>query len=383
LPYQYLLSATLARLADEGARVALVLHALERTSSAAFGGILIAAFMLPHVLAAPGVGALADRTRRRRLVHASAPLIFAASLAFVALGLGRIPEVAVLTAALVGGCATPLIMGGLTGLIRDLVPESGRTRVYALDAATYDCAGICGPPLAAGLASAFAPSTATLCLTACAAMAAALLAGLPVKQRSFTAEAGASIWSGIEVIWCNTTLRAVTVGASVGMLGVGALPVIATLLAVQNAAPAAAGVLLSASAIGSLCGSLLYARWPISSTRPERVVMAGLTLGALPMALAAFVDFGPLAAVLFGLNGLVGGPTTIAQFSTRDSAAPRHANTQLFALAAGLKITAAAFGAVLGGQLAGLGPRDLLLLVAGCDIAGALVGTALLGRRIT
>ena len=78
---RYLSSAILARLADEGARVGLILLALERTSTASFGGILVAAFMLPHVLAAPLVSALADRTRHPRLVHASGPILFGTALA--------------------------------------------------------------------------------------------------------------------------------------------------------------------------------------------------------------------------------------------------------------------------------------------------------------
>jgi hypothetical protein len=56
--------AVLVRLADAGARVAFVLLALARTSSPAFGGELVAAVMVPHVVAAPAVGGLADRVRR-------------------------------------------------------------------------------------------------------------------------------------------------------------------------------------------------------------------------------------------------------------------------------------------------------------------------------
>src|SRR2546429_7760883 len=54
---RYLVVAVLVRLADEGSRVAVVLLALARTSSAAFGGALIAAEMVPHV----GGGALRGR----------------------------------------------------------------------------------------------------------------------------------------------------------------------------------------------------------------------------------------------------------------------------------------------------------------------------------
>ena len=69
------------RVADEGARVALVLLALQRTGSAAVGGALVAALLVPHVVAAPAVGWLTDRARRPHALIAAAALGFAASLA--------------------------------------------------------------------------------------------------------------------------------------------------------------------------------------------------------------------------------------------------------------------------------------------------------------
>ena len=64
----YLITAVLIRLADEGARVALVLLALERTDSAAVGGLLVAALLVPQALAALAIGLLTDRARLPRWV---------------------------------------------------------------------------------------------------------------------------------------------------------------------------------------------------------------------------------------------------------------------------------------------------------------------------
>jgi hypothetical protein len=47
---RYLLATAAARMADEGARVSLVLLALHGTGSAAVGGAMIAALLVPHVL---------------------------------------------------------------------------------------------------------------------------------------------------------------------------------------------------------------------------------------------------------------------------------------------------------------------------------------------
>jgi len=73
--------AVLARLADEGARVALILLALEVTGSEAFGGGLVAALMVPHVLAAPAVGAIADRVRNRKPLYATLLITFGTAIA--------------------------------------------------------------------------------------------------------------------------------------------------------------------------------------------------------------------------------------------------------------------------------------------------------------
>ena len=53
---RYLAAAVLVRLADEGSRVVLVLLALQRTGSATVGGLIVAAFVFPHVVAAPWAG---------------------------------------------------------------------------------------------------------------------------------------------------------------------------------------------------------------------------------------------------------------------------------------------------------------------------------------
>jgi hypothetical protein len=109
--------------------------------------------------------------------------------------------------------------------------------------------------------------------------------------------------------------------------------------------------------------------------------MVGLTLSGVPLLLAAASDQVYVMATLLAVSGLFSGPTTVAQFSTRDSAAPSDSNTQLFALAAGLKITAAAIGAGVAGQLAGLGAQSLMILVGACDVVGAGVGFIMLSLR--
>lgn len=116
----YAVAAVLARLADEGARVVRTLLALDRAGSAAHGGLLIAALLVPHVVAAPLVGLLADRSRRPTLLIAIGPGVFGASLAFAAIWLGRLPTAWVAVVLLLGGSCGPALTGGLSSRLADL-----------------------------------------------------------------------------------------------------------------------------------------------------------------------------------------------------------------------------------------------------------------------
>src|SRR2546426_918240 len=103
---RYGVAAMLLRLADEGARVVLVLLALERGDGAGVGGLLVAALFVPHVLAAPVLGLLVDRVARAEAVLAGACAVFAAGLAAPAVALGRLP-VAVCVLAGPGSVSSP------------------------------------------------------------------------------------------------------------------------------------------------------------------------------------------------------------------------------------------------------------------------------------
>ena len=102
---RYLAAAVLVRLADEGSRVVLVLLALQRTGSATVGGFIVAAFVFPHVAAAPWAGLLVDRAAAPRRILAAAAFGFAIALALAALLIGNVALVAVFAILIAGGVA--------------------------------------------------------------------------------------------------------------------------------------------------------------------------------------------------------------------------------------------------------------------------------------
>ena len=395
---RYLTAASGARLADEGARVAIVLLALERTGDPALGGLLVAALMVPHVVAAPLAGAAADSVQRRKALYLSAFLAYALALAASAALIGR-HAVAAATVLAVAGCLAPLLLGGLSSLLGELVPGDV-SRALSLDAGTYGIAGITGPALAAAVAGLAGAAWSLLALAGFVGLAALFFTGLPLPPpaersgpalRSGSAPPSASgrpsrghaagtrpLLAGFVTMVRRRNLGAVTVASGVSQLGFGALPLAAALVAADKQQPAMTGLVLSMTAAGGVAGSLACARLPVVHRRPERVLLICTAAMTLPFLLAATLPAGWLLAVLFAVAGLFSAPVTVALFTVRNREAPPGARTQVFTLGAGIKVTAAAAGAAVSGLAAGSGAAALLITIGLCQLLSAAVGAGLL-----
>ncbi|MHC0431556.1 MFS transporter [Streptomyces sp. O3] len=370
----YLATAFCARLADEGVAVAVALLALERTGSAAQSGFVLAAWLAPHLLAAPLTGGLAARVRWPRLWYAAALGGFGAAIAGLALTVGRGPVGLALAVALAGGCCGPVVSGGLSSLVASLAPdEEARARAYAWDAATYNAASVVGPAGVALASAALSPGAATLLLAGAAAGAAGLVWLLPLRAgpAAVARSLRADLTAGLAAVWRIPALRAITASTCVAYVGVGGLTVTAALLAEERGRAGGAGVLVTAFALGALGGCLAVARRPPrgSARRLARWSLLG-TGAALAGAAAAPYE---LAVVLFGVAGLCDGPLLTATLRIRAAYAPQEVRAQVFTLGAGLKLSAAAGGAALVGVGAGaaLPAYALLLVVAALQLAAA------------
>lgn len=372
---RYTAAATLGRLADEGSRVALVLAALQHGRGASFGGILVAALMVPHVVAAPLVGGLADRVPNRKLLQVAGLPIFGLGIAGGAAFAGPAPVLAI-AAVVLSGCIAPLLIGGMSSLLGELAPADPQ-RAFGLDAASYGAAGIAGPALVAVLASAFGAvwAAAGLALACCAG--AVVVSTLPIRRSPGMSERRGG---AIRALWRSPSLASVTIGTSLAQVGMGSLPIVAAVLAVRAHDPALTGIALSTMAVGGLAGSLAYTAHPIRRWKPETVVLVSLLASAVPFALVPVFDSTAATLLLFALAGLLDGPLFCALLTVRDREAPAAVRTQVFTIGAGLKVTAGAAGAALGGFGTGFGPGVLLLAVAGSQVVAAAVAWVLLRR---
>jgi MFS family permease len=170
-----LTAATLARTAEAGAAVVLLLASLREYGEPATGALILSALLVPHVLAGPFVGLVTDRARRPRLVHAGFAALFGVALGGVLLLIGRVPVPVVLLLAVVAGGCGPMIFGGLSSRLDDVVPAPRRPRARGLDAATYNVAEIAGPAAGALLVAASSVPVAAVVLAAACLLAAATL----------------------------------------------------------------------------------------------------------------------------------------------------------------------------------------------------------------
>ena len=192
---------------------------------------------------------------------------------------GHVPPYVVVLLGLVAGVTTPVLTGGFTGLIAPLVPQPFLRRAYGAEATSYNLAGVAGPAAAGALAALASPEVAVGATAAVSFLALLAVLRVPMPSAPVDPERGSlsrSVLTGLRLLVAVPQLRAVTIATTVSFTGMGALPVVFPLLAVEVGQPAAAGgALFSAFALGALAGSAaLAARQP--RIQPLRLAMLGV-----------------------------------------------------------------------------------------------------------
>jgi MFS family permease len=404
-----LATATMSRLADNAAAIALVLLIIARTRDPRLAGLVVGAFTVPTLVTGPVLGAYLDRMRRKRPLFAANQVLLAAALAAVLVLAGHVPGWLLAVFGLCAGLTAPVLTGGFSSLIPLVAPAGALGKANALDSASYDVAGLAGPGLVAAIAGAFgagaalgavaaiatagllfvlvAPMPATPPAQAAAATAAATGAGpaggeqaspgepppVPVGPHVPGESLLSAITGGMRLLRDSRALRSVTITGAIGQFFQGPLPVALPLLAVAlGRATSGGGWLLTALSAGGLIGSLLSDR--LLARHSGRVVLAGscCVFFALLAAMAAAPAFWA-AVVLAALAGLADGPALAATLSVRQRTVPPDRYAQATATAASLKTGAYALGAACAGLVTGvLTARQLMLGIATGQLLAAL-----------
>lgn len=367
---RYAAVAVVARVADTASITALVLAALERTGSPATGGILAAAVTVPHILAGPLAGALADRVRPPALLYVPSFLVFGLALVAVNATVGETAAIVPAVFAFVAGCVGPLLSGGMTGLLGGLMPRKALPRAFAIDTGTYNVAGLSGPVLVALIAAQASASAALLAIAGMSVLAGAAFLAIPRPHADAdpaTPLSRRSLIAGLTVILRNPPLRGTTLATTFASIGKDSvLPLAVAVLALEIGQSASSGaLLLSAHAAGALVGAIMVTVVPIPDHRVQLVLYGCLGWMAAVFAVTAFVTSFPLLIALFAASGLCNGPLLTATFYVRNAFTPAGLRTQVFTTAVGLRAGLSALGAVVAGGMAdSVGAVGLLLMPA-------------------
>lgn len=370
-------ASTTARLANEAARVAMVLLVLDRTGSPALAGAVVGALTLPALVTGPLLGAWLDRTPHRRAVFVTNQLLLLAVLVALLAVTGTAPSYVVVLLGLLAGLPAPVLTGGFTGLIPPLVPTAHLRRAYGAEATSYNLAGVVGPALAGALAAGAGADVAVAVTAALSGIALLAVLRVPMPAPAAGARTGLVrlVGTGLRLLATVPPLRSVTVATTVSFTGMGALPVVFPLLAVEVGHPAAAGgALFSAFALGALGGSLLVAS-RVPRTGPMRLAFGGIAGLAIAFTAVAFAPTLPIAIGLVIVAGALEGPVLASTLAVRSAHTPPEMQTQVVTTAASLKFGGFAVGSAVTGQVvAAHGVRVGLLALAGMQVVGLALG---------
>ncbi|MGW2144335.1 MFS transporter [Nonomuraea bangladeshensis] len=392
--WRYLAGAAAARTADEMSGPALLIAGLAVTGSPVVASWLLAGLTVSAAAGGPLLGVLLDRARRPGRLLAGCLVAYAGGLLVIVSGLGRLPEAALVAVAVAAGLVGPALTGGWTSQIPAVAvaARSGRAgdpsgsdadrlgRANALDAMTYNVAGLAGPALAGVIAG--GPVAVLVCvvlLVAALPAAWTLPASAGVKTRRGVGE---ELREGFGAILGNPVLLRATAGSMVSCAGTAMLVVSAPVLGERLTGSTGPGALLLAvTAACGLAANALVAR-ARGPRRWDALLVWGTAVAGVGMLLAAAAGVSGaywVAVVAAGVVGLGEGPQLTALFSVRHREAPARLRAQVFTTGASLKITSFAVGSAVAGPLAAYSVGAALLAGAAAQAVAVAVLTA--GRR--
>ena len=374
----YLFGALPARLGDEMSSQAILLLGLGASASAGVDSTLLAALTLSAAPGGPLLGAVLNRAARPGNILAGALALYAAGLGLITLLVGHAPLALPLGVALLAGFFMPAISGGWSSRLKSFIADEHMTRASAIDATTFNIAGLAGPAMAGLIAAAYGVHWAMIALIGLLVMALPMAWSLPARPaaaRDSAPEQLSSFWhdvgGGFKAIVAKRPLLRITLMSVVSYFGIGLLWVACPLVGKHLFGNAGyGGVLMSALSVGALAATAAYAKWP-SRRSPEVIALWTTIILAAAMLILAFAHNKPTALAAMFLAGVADGPQLAAIFAVRHREAPERARSQVFTTGASLKITAAAIGSALAGQIAGHSLRATILAAAGVQILAA------------
>jgi MFS family permease len=368
----YVATGLAARTADAGTPVALALAAARREPplDPSLIGLLVSALALPHLLG-PVLARRLDSSADYRRVVAVACAVYAAALVGLALSLdGTAPPPVLVVLASSAGLVGPLLTGGLSSRLADLVaPERiAQERARGWDAVTYGVAGFGGPMLVVAVADLVRATTTLVALGALAGSAGVAALLLPRPARPADVRAAMPTLAVGRLLLTDGPLRRTALLTMVAACVQSAITVTAVVVGGEHGVGGA--TMVAALGAGNLVGSLWVTARPSARPAESRVLGWGLAQAGL-FGLCALASSPAALLAAFGSAGAVSAPLFAAALAVRSDQAPPEGRAQVFVWSAGLKIGASAVGSAVGGAASGLGVRSVLVISAACLAAAS------------
>lgn len=363
---RYVLAATLARSADGGAVVAVVLLVTTSGAPGWLAGILGACITAPHLFG-PLIARCLDTARDGRIVIALACIAHGLTLASAVLLYPVTPPIVPGLLLLASGLVGPLLTGGISSRLAAIAgsDRTSQRRAQGWDVATYGIGGTIGPALVAAVSAWADPAMAALILSGSTVVAAAVVRLLPYSPPAAVPSDVPRPGRTLLMMVGSGPLRRTLYLTVVVALSVAALPITAVAsTGVLRVEPAAAGILTAAYGLGGLIGSAGVMIRPTRTDADPLMTWLGAAVGAA-LCGAALAGVFPAAIVAYAFAGLLNSYFFAATLAARSEYAPAEARGQVFVWVGALKITAGSAGTAVAGAMIASSAQLPLFLASG------------------
>ena len=374
---RYVLAATLARGADGGAVVAIVLLVTSSGGPGWLAGILGACITAPHLFG-PLIARRLDTASDGRTVIALACIAHGVTLAAAVLLYPVTPPVVPGVLLLASGLVGPLLTGGISSRLAAIAGSdtTSQRRAQGWDVATYGIGGTIGPALVAAVSAWADPAIAALILSGSTVVAAAVVRLLPYSPPAAVPSGVPRPGRTLRMMLASGPLRRTLYLTVVVALSVAALPITAVASTGElRVEPAAAGLLTAAYGLGGLLGSAGVMIRPMRTDADPLMTWLGAAVGGA-LCGAALAGAFPAAIAAYAFAGALNSYFFAATLAARSEYAPAEARGQVFVWVGALKITAGSAGTALAGAIIAPGAQLPLFLASGF-IAVAVIASIL------
>lgn len=371
---KYVAAATLARAADGGAVVAIVLVVSTSGAPGWLAGVLGASITAPHLLG-PFVARRLDTASDGRNVIAFACLTHGATLAAAVVLYPVVWPALTALILFVSGLFGPLLTGGISSRLPAIASQDqhGQRRAQGWDVATYGLGATVGPSIVAIVSVWSTPTVATLVLAGATFAAAALVRMLPYTSPAAVAADVPHPWRTLQIMTASGPLRRTLYLTVVVALSIAVLPIVAvSSTAGVGAAASAAAALTAAYGIGSLAGSAAVMVRPLRGDADALMPRLALVVAAALVAVLLAPNL-TLSVVAYAVAGVANSHFFAATLAARSEYSPAAARGQVFVWVGALKITAGSAGTAAAGALVATAVHLPTVLAAGAATAAAIV----------